>query len=379
MAEPDTERGEAVSKAAPAAKPAKKARPKRAAAPARKKPKAPPPHHPGHGWLWAALVAVAILNGGAIATVWLMEAATQRADIDRIETHLRSEMSTAVVKAADEQLATIKSQVSALAERVDQIPDRASAKETEAAMALLAEKVDGLTERIATLEKSRAAAQTSGTEAAQAASDVAKRNAEELATLKERLDRLESKQAAEAPAERERKQALVVAVGQLREALTDSKPFTDELDTVTKLGGDTVREMTAAIAPFADSGIPTADQLKRQFQDVEKKILAAAATPQKGDWIDKAISQATSVVTVRKVGPVEGDTPEAICSRAEARLKADDLQGAVDELAALKDAPAAAAEAWLKQARARLASRSVMRDLQNHVIGQIAQTDGPAQ
>lgn len=382
MAEPDSERGETVDKTAPPAK--KISRPKRAAASPRKNGKdgrngKPAAARLGHGWIWVALVAVAIASGGGIATVWLMEAATQQTDVARIEAQLRAELSGAAGEAADARLEALAAQLTAIEERIANIPDRASAKETEAAMALLAEKVDGLAGRIGELESSRdTAREAAGGDTAALAAE-AQRNAGELAALKEQLASLEAAQAAQAPLEVERKQTLVVAVGQLREALADSKPFDEELGTVTALGGDKVREITAGIAPFAATGIPTVAELRKQFQQVASKIVKAGAGPEGGDWIDKALSQAANVVSVRKVGPIEGSDAAAVVSRAEDQLGAGNLQGAVDELAALTGAEAEAAQAWLTQARARLDSAQALRDLHNHVIGQIAQSDGPAQ
>lgn len=385
MAEPDTERGESVEKPAP---PAKKPRAKRASSGRQKsaknggngKPPSPSASsHAGHGWIWVALVAVAILSGGGIATVWLVEAATQQADAERIEARLRADMAGAIAEAADERMGELRTQLREIQERVANIPDRATAKETEAAMALLAEKIDGLAERIGDLEKRPQAVQADGAseEAVASAAADAKRNADKLAALADRLAKLEATQESQAP-EAERKQTLVVAVGQLREALNDSKPFASELESVTALGGAEVRAMTADIAPHAASGIPTAAELRKRFGPVAKKILAAESAPKDGDWVDKALSQASDVVSIRKVGPVEGDDPGAIVSRAEAQLAASDLQSAVDELGGLEGAPAEAAKDWLAQARARLASQRVMRELHNHVIGQIAQTPEPA-
>ncbi len=380
MAEPDSERGETVAKPAPPAK--KSPRPRRAAAPPRKNAKngKAAPAHPGHGWIWVALVAVAALSGGGIATVWLVEGATRQADSARIEAQLRADLAGAAAKAADERLAAFAERLAQMEEQITAVPDHATAKETEAAMALLGEKIDGLAGRIGDLEKSRAAARDSdaGDAALAAATAEAKRNAGELAALRERLAKLEAAQQAQAPVEAERKQTLVVAVGQLREALADSKPFTAELEAVTALGGGEVREMTAGIAPFAATGIPTVAELRMQFQEVADGVVAASATPEDADWVDKALSQAASVVKVRKVGPVEGSDAAAIVSRAEAGLGLGDLQGAVDEMAALTGAEAEAAQDWLGKARARLASEQALRDLHNHVIGQIAQSDGPS-
>ncbi|HVK89860.1 MAG TPA: hypothetical protein VM468_00355, partial [Mycoplana sp.] len=44
--------------------------------------------------------------------------------------------------------------------------------------------------------------------------------------------------------------------------------------------------------------------------------------------VDRLLSSAASVITVRPVGSVEGDTPEAIVARIENQLQNGDLKGA---------------------------------------------------
>ena len=80
-------------------------------------------------------------------------------------------------------------------------------------------------------------------------------------------------------------------------------------------------------------------------------------------------------MSVRKVGPVEGTSAEAIVARAEDKLSGDDLDGALSEMSALQQTPPAA-DAWLEKAKARQAAEHAMKDLHLRVIGQIAQSDG---
>ena len=53
---------------------------------------------------------------------------------------------------------------------------------------------------------------------------------------------------------------------------------------------------------------------------------------------------------------VAGDSPSAVAARAEVKLSAGDLAGALAELDALQGAPAEAAADWRARARARLAA-----------------------
>jgi hypothetical protein len=206
---------------------------------------------------------------------------------------------------------------------------------------------------------------------------LARRSADELDSLKERVASLEQAKAARVPAETiERNQALVVAVGQLREVLGSSKPFAPELSAVTNLGGAGIARIADAVAPYAEHGVATLADLREGFPSVARDVVRAAGGAKDGDWIDKALAEASSVVTVRKVGEVEGDTPEALVARAEARLAADDLAGALEQMSRLSGPPAEAAKDWMAKAAARAAAEKALKDLHLQVIGQIAQSDG---
>lgn len=360
------------------------AKAKRNGKPPAKKKKADPSPHARHGWIWVAIVGVALVSGGGLASLWFLEAATQQADSKRIEAQVRAELSGAVVQAAQTPLATIDQRLGEIEKKIASNADAPSPKDAEAALALLAEKIEGLSGRISELEKNTARFKA---EAATGHSDQgtldearaeAKRSADEVASLKERLASLEDAQHAKPPAEAQRNQALVVAVGQLREALSVSKPFAAELAAVNALGDDGIKSVTAPIEPLASSGVATLRELREGFQSVASAVVQAGAAPQNGDWLDKAMAQAASVVTVRKVGPAEGSAPDAIIARAENRLGLDDLDGALGEMAALTGAPAAAAQDWMEKARARQAAEKALKELHLRAIGQIAQSDGPA-
>ena len=91
--------------------------------------------------------------------------------------------------------------------------------------------------------------------------------------------------------------------------------------------------------------------------------------------LDRAASNLMRLVTVRPVGAdAEGDDAAARVARAEAKLAAGDLAGAVAELEGLEGAAAEAAAPWLAQARARLAAESALDRLRAHTTGLLAQS-----
>ncbi len=344
---------------------------------------AAPAAHTGHGWMWAAMVALAIASGGSVAGLWFLESAARDAQNKHLETAIQAQLQTAAAgqpAALDAgKLAALDARIGAVEKHVTGVADSSSIKETEAATALLAEKIEGLSGRIGDIEKMLAQIKTgnvgSGDAAAlDSARQEAKKNVDELAALKDRLAAIEQTQHTTAStASVQRNQTLVVAVGQLREALGSAKPFSQELTTVTSLGDADISKIVEPITPYADKGIATVSDLREEFPQVAAAIVQAEGAPQSGGWVNKALSEAG--VSVRKVGPIEGTSAEAIVARAEDKLSGDDLDGALSEMSTLQQTPPAAS-AWLEKAKARQAAEHAMKDLHLRVIGQIAQSDG---
>jgi uroporphyrinogen-III synthase len=180
--------------------------------------------------------------------------------------------------------------------------------------------------------------------------------------------------------------ALALAAGQLNATLATARSFTAELNAlgdVTAADPDMASEVdriTAPVRDFAQSGIPTLPDLRSRFPAVASAVaqlgtkdalsgLTGAAND--GGWFERVLDRLSSVIVVRPVGDVSGDTPAARVARAEAKLQAGDLGGAIDELAALSGAPAAAVAEWLGQARARLAADQAIVALQSATIARL--------
>ena len=100
----------------------------------------------------------------------------------------------------------------------------------------------------------------------------------------------------------------------------------------------------ADLRDMAGRGVPSRSALVAGFSDAAIKAIAAAkpGDPEAG-LVDRLRLSALSVVKVRKVGDVEGDSAEAIVARAEARLLNGDLDAAVAEWNALPEASRTAA------------------------------------
>ncbi|MGQ0665065.1 MAG: uroporphyrinogen-III synthase [Pseudomonadota bacterium] len=194
--------------------------------------------------------------------------------------------------------------------------------------------------------------------------------AAEQARLAGELGRLEAAVArlGAAVAEREaapKRGTLLLATGQLREAVARGGPFAAELQAVRALGYPDA-DLLAALAPLeaaAERGLVSRQALVQRLAPVAAEVTRAARRPEGGEWWQLALERAQTLVSIRRVGEVPGDSPAALVARAERALATDDLAGAVEAIGRLPEAAAAPAEAWLADAHRRLASERALAQL----------------
>jgi uroporphyrinogen-III synthase len=178
-----------------------------------------------------------------------------------------------------------------------------------------------------------------------------------IAMHDERLAALEKRPAAVAGAGRAN--ALVIAVGQLREAARGAAPFADALEGVKAIAEDdaALQAEIAALAPLAATGVPDLTALRLRFDRISAGIASEAFVPKGEGWIDRTLQQLSRLVTVKRSGidAASRDDENGRVVRAELRLAAGDLAGAVAALDGLSGRAAELAAPWLTEARSRLA------------------------
>ncbi|WP_337269369.1 hypothetical protein [Oryzifoliimicrobium ureilyticus] len=146
--------------------------------------------------------------------------------------------------------------------------------------------------------------------------------------------------------------AKAVAAAALKGAIDRGGNFTAELETYGKIAPDD--ETVAQLKPFAESGVPSRAELMRQVPDVATAMVEAANRPDpNAEWWTRLTASAKSLVKVRPVGAVEGDSVEAIAARFEDKVKNGELQGASGEWAHLPDVAKQASAAFEKSLEAR--------------------------
>ena len=131
--------------------------------------------------------------------------------------------------------------------------------------------------------------------------------------------------------------ARAIAAAGLKSAIDRGGSFMSELEAFASVAPDD--PAVPELRDMAASGVPSRSSLIEGFPDAATRAIAAAepGDPDAG-LVDRLMSSAMSVVKVRKVGDVEGDSAEAIAARAETRLMNGDLEAALAEWNALPEA-----------------------------------------
>ncbi len=170
------------------------------------------------------------------------------------------------------------------------------------------------------------------------------------ADLSRRLQQAETKMNDRGP---EQQVARAIAAAALKAAIDRGGAFEPELQTYEGLA--TNDPAIAGLKPFAAKGVPSRSELQREFPRIADAMIEAAVVPDPNQGIaDRLLSSAMSIVKVRRVGEVEGDTPEAIVARMEQSLQNGDLAGALREWQTLPEPAKAVSGDYSKKLDARM-------------------------
>ncbi|MEN3148706.1 mitofilin family membrane protein [Neorhizobium sp. IRAMC:178] len=163
-------------------------------------------------------------------------------------------------------------------------------------------------------------------------------------SLAQRLDQAEAKLNDRGP---EQQVARAVAAAALKAGIDRGGPFETELQTFKTVAGDD--PAVADLQKFASAGVPARAELQRDFPRVADAMLEATVQSDPNEGIaGRLLSSALSVVKVRRVGDVQGETPDAVVARMENALRNGDLQACAREWEALPE-PAKAVSRDFKQ------------------------------
>ncbi len=157
------------------------------------------------------------------------------------------------------------------------------------------------------------------------------------------IDRLQKMEAEVNDPSRRNAVARAIAASGLKATIDRGGAFVTELETFA--GVAETDPAVAGLKPYAESGVPTRATLIADFPQAANAVLAVVNRPDPTqNWGERLWSSALSLVKVRPVGQVEGDTPEAFLARSEDALKKGDLETALAEWNRLPEEARAASD-----------------------------------
>ncbi|MGQ8632792.1 COG4223 family protein [Agrobacterium sp. DKPNP3] len=257
-------------------------------------------------------------------------------------------------RAGNDEIAYLKTDIANLRQQIANAPaaDSSALEQRLAALEAKGEapQADGLAEKIAALEstlQSERSAQASVT------ADLTRRLSDAEAKINEPRDDIEV--------------ARAIASAGLKAAIDRGGPFLTELDTLSKVTPDD--HAIASLRSFAATGVPSRSELMQKFPDVANAMLSAINQPDPNQGIMERLTEsALSLVKVRPVGNIEGETPEAMIARMENKLRNGDLQGAALEWNGLPEAAKSASADYKKSLDARIEVENLVGGTLNRAI-----------
>ena len=155
---------------------------------------------------------------------------------------------------------------------------------------------------------------------------------------------------------------LALSAATLRDAVTSGAPYQAELAQAQSLGPDS--KTLAALAPFAGSGVPSAQALARELSALIPTMLKSSGAPASaGGFIERLQANAGRLVRIRPVDAPPGDDTSAVLARIEIAAAKADIAGALADLGKLAEATRAPAQPWIAKAKAREAALAAARQI----------------
>ena len=173
----------------------------------------------------------------------------------------------------------------------------------------------------------------------------------------------------------ESRAAPIAVVGQaVQRAIADGRPYASDVAALKALGGEP--EAVARLTPLADTGAPSVETLKSQWDDVKGNVLAAIKPGQSTDPLDRFAASARALVQVKRVGIVTGSDPVAVASQVDEALDRGDVAEALTVWSKLPEAGREVSQAWADTAKARLDAEVAARDLVSRAIATLGRAKG---
>ena len=147
--------------------------------------------------------------------------------------------------------------------------------------------------------------------------------------------------------------ALAIASAALKSAIERGTPFQAEIETFAAVAPDAPD--LPALRAYAENGVATRAEILAETDAAANAMIAAANPPeQDAGYLDRLLSSAESLVSVRPIGAVEGPGVPETVARMEAAIQSGDLAKALAEYDTLPEAAKAAGASLADKIKARV-------------------------
>ncbi len=167
--------------------------------------------------------------------------------------------------------------------------------------------------------------------------------------------------------------ALGIALANLTRAIDAGTAFDAELGAIAALAPEDPAVL--ALSDVAPEGVRSFASLTQEFTGLVDPLLTAERRAGRDTFYQRIVGSALSIVTVRRVGDVEGDTVEAIVARIETRLGQEDLSGALEEAQLLTGPAGEVAAPWIDAVQQRQSTDLLVRELSARVLAHVATSE----
>jgi len=155
-------------------------------------------------------------------------------------------------------------------------------------------------------------------------------------------------------------------LGNLKRAIESGEGFTDEFDAVNAASGG--RLNLKPLEPFKASGVPSLTQIKKEARPALLSALDAASASASSSVWDRMLSNAKSIVRVRKTDVGEEDeSAEATVARIEKHLEENNLTEVLAQVRKLPPEAAAKLTGWTEKVAARQSIDEAVATVENEL------------
>lgn len=175
---------------------------------------------------------------------------------------------------------------------------------------------------------------------------------------------------------------LLIAMAQLRGAISRDAPFENDLVTVKEMVGNDPELVRAIekLEPYAKDGLTSRDALNQHLNKILEQLIAKKPPTMTGQAKieNPLLRKLADIISIKKLGEARPapDDPAKVVLAAQESLQRGDVVGAVDKMLDLGGPAAILADPFLEKAQGYLQANGLMSKLSREIAA-IAKTGNP--